>query len=260
MSLIDDADAVGDEAHHAQVVGDEEVRQLLLLLELLHEVEHLGADGYVQGRDGLIGHHHLRLHDHGPGDADALALATRKLVGVAGQMFRQEADLLDHVLHLLHPLGLTGVEVEVTQALGNDVVHGSPLIQAGCGVLEDHLDVADDLPVQGVGDLSGDAHALVVDLASGQGVDPDDGPADGGLARAGLAHQGVGLPLVDVKGGVLYGPHGVFALAESDVHILQGKENLLAGLLVDGAVRRQMGSAGPLLGILLLCSHVFSLP
>ena len=53
--------------------------------------------------------------------------------------------------------------------------------------LEDHLDIPDDLPVQRVGDLAGNAHALIVDLAAGQGIDPDDGPADGGLAGAGLS-------------------------------------------------------------------------
>ena len=42
------------------------------------------TDGHIQCTDGLIGNDELRLHDQGPGNADALALSAGKFVGEAG--------------------------------------------------------------------------------------------------------------------------------------------------------------------------------
>jgi hypothetical protein len=35
-------------------VGDEDVGELQLRLEILQQVENLGLNGYVQGRDGVV--------------------------------------------------------------------------------------------------------------------------------------------------------------------------------------------------------------
>ena len=56
-------------------MGDEQVGDAALLLQAAQQVEHLGADGHIQSRDGLVGNDELRLHDQGAGNADALALA-----------------------------------------------------------------------------------------------------------------------------------------------------------------------------------------
>ena len=70
-------------SHDREVVGDEEVGEAQLLLEVLEEVEDLGLDGDVEGRDGLVADDELRVEGEGAGDADALALAAGELVGVA---------------------------------------------------------------------------------------------------------------------------------------------------------------------------------
>ena len=164
-------------------------------------------------------------------------------MGIPGQMLRQQAHLVDNVLHLADPVFLVLVELEVVQALGNNVVHGSPLVQGSGRVLEHHLDVPDDLPVQALGGLAGNADALVLDLTGGAGVDPDHGPADGGLAGAGLAYQGEGLALVNVKAGILDGPDGAVALAEGDVHIFQAQQDLPA-VFIQRTMLRQMRNTG----------------
>ena len=64
-----------DMLHHRKIVGDEQIGQAALLLGVHEQVEDLGLDGNVQGRHGFVGHHELRVHHQGPGDADALALA-----------------------------------------------------------------------------------------------------------------------------------------------------------------------------------------
>ena len=59
-----------------------------LLLELLKHIDDLGLDGDVQRGDGLVADDEVRVDRQGPGDADALALAAGKLVGVAGRRAR----------------------------------------------------------------------------------------------------------------------------------------------------------------------------
>ena len=60
-----------------------------------------------------------------------------------------------------------------------------------------------------------------------------------------------------VKGGVLDGADGVLPLAEGDVHIFQGQQDLPA-VFRDRSVLRQ--SAGADVIFLLQCSHFFLLP
>ena len=161
-------------------------------------------------------------------------------MGVAGQMLGQQTHFLDDVVHLLHPVGLILVQMEVVKALGDDIVNGGTLVQRGSRILEHHLDVPDHLPIQAVGNLTGNPNALVKNLTGGAGIDPDDGAANGGLAGAGFTNQREGLSLVDVKGCIADGFEGLVALAEGDVHIFQGHQHLFAGFGVNGAMLREM--------------------
>ena len=157
-----------------------------------------------------------------------------------GQVLGEQPDFPDDVVHLGHPVGLVLKQVEIVQSLGDDIVHGGPLVQGGGGVLEDHLGIANDLPVQTPGDFAGDSDALVEDFTGRAGVDPDYRTANGRLAGAGLTDEGKGLPLVNVEGGVFHRLKGLISLAEGDVHILQGDQNFLAGRRVNGAMLRKM--------------------
>ena len=62
--------------HHAEVVGDEEVSDTKLLLQLLQEIEYLRLNRYIKRRCGLIGHNQRRVGHDGPRDADPLLLTT----------------------------------------------------------------------------------------------------------------------------------------------------------------------------------------
>ena len=213
-------------------MGDEQIGQVLLGLELVHQVQHLSPDGHVQGGDGLVGHDELGVHDHGPGDAHALALAAGKLVGIPGFVFGQQTHVLERLVYLGDPLLLIPIEMEVVEALGHAVLDSGPLVQRGGGVLEDHLDIADHVAVLLPADLAGDALALELDFACAAGIDPKDGAAERGLAGAGLAHQSEGLALVDVEVGVLHGHELLFAGTEGDVHMLDGEDDLPVNVIV----------------------------
>ena len=74
--------AVGDVAHHRQVVGDEQQRETQRFLQFVQQVHHLRLHGHVEGGDRLVADDELRLQHQRPGDADALALAAGKLVRI----------------------------------------------------------------------------------------------------------------------------------------------------------------------------------
>ena len=72
-----DRDPVGDVADDADVVGDEDVGEAELVLQVLEQVDDLRLDRDVEGGDRLVGDDQLRLYRQGPRDADPLALAGR---------------------------------------------------------------------------------------------------------------------------------------------------------------------------------------
>ena len=97
LAQVHDPDGVGHVPDNRQVVGDHEEGQARALLQVLHQVEDLGLDRHVEGRDRLVGHDQLGLEGQGPGQPDALALAARELVGVAVHRLGAQADLLSRL-------------------------------------------------------------------------------------------------------------------------------------------------------------------
>ena len=79
-SLFDDAasehhgNRVGELSHNGQIMGNEQVGQVELVLQISQEIEDLSLDRNIQGRDRLIEHKQPWLKHKGSGDGDALAL------------------------------------------------------------------------------------------------------------------------------------------------------------------------------------------
>ena len=84
--------------HHGEVVGDEEVRQAELVLELLEQVHDLGLDRHVQSRDRLVQHDHPRVQRERTRDADSLTLPAGELVGEAIGVLRAHSDRSQELL------------------------------------------------------------------------------------------------------------------------------------------------------------------
>ena len=85
-------DLVGDVPHHGEVMGDEQVRQPELILQVFEQVDHLALHGHVERRDRLVAHEHLRLDRQRTSDADALTLTAGELVRVSVHVAGVEAD------------------------------------------------------------------------------------------------------------------------------------------------------------------------
>src|SRR5207237_783880 len=74
LAQVHHGDAVADVADDGEVVGDEEVGEVELLLQLLEQVQDLGLDGDVQCADGFVGDDQRRLERQRPGEPGPLPL------------------------------------------------------------------------------------------------------------------------------------------------------------------------------------------
>ena len=153
VAQVHDHDTVAEVLDHAQVVGDEEVGQTLLVPELVQELEDLCLHRYVQGRDRLVQHHELGVQGDGTGNAHTLLLTARELMGIGVILFGLEAHPVQQFQGLfLFELGaVVGVDVK---DLLNGLADGLPGVEAGSRVLEDHLHIPAQRPQLGRGELA----------------------------------------------------------------------------------------------------------
>ena len=215
LAQVHDGDAVADVAHDREVVGDEDDRQPQLALQLGEQVDDLRLDRDVEGRDGLVGHHELRLQGDGARDADALALAAGELVREAVVVLGVQPDAIHQLLHELLALVVVALEAMDDERLADDRAHRLARVQRRVGVLEDHLHVAPQRLELGARRVR-DVVALVDDLAAGGLQQPRQQPRGGRLAAARLPHEAEGLALEDVEGDAVDGAHGADLLLQDD--------------------------------------------
>ena len=124
-------------ADGGEVVGDEQVGEPEVVLELVEEVEDAGLDGDVEGADRLVEDDEVGLQGERAGDADPLALAAGELVGVAVDGSGVEADVLEQGADLLG--AVAAVAAVDAERVGHDRAGRQPGVQRRVGVLVDDL-------------------------------------------------------------------------------------------------------------------------
>ena len=87
-------DAIRDVADDGEIVGDEDVGEVELLLQVDEQVEHLRLDRDVERGDRLVRDDELRLQHERAGEPDALPLAAAELVRVPAGRLGRHADAL----------------------------------------------------------------------------------------------------------------------------------------------------------------------
>ena len=99
LAVLHHADPVGDLAHDAEVVGDEQKRHAEPLLQVLQQREDLRLHGDVERRGRLVGDQQIGLVGERHRDHHALALAAGKLVRIALEPALRiaDADLGQHL-------------------------------------------------------------------------------------------------------------------------------------------------------------------
>jgi hypothetical protein len=192
---VHDRHPVADVLHHAHVVGDEDVRQAQLALEVLQEVQDLCLDRDVEGRHRLVADHEVGLEDEGAGDPDPLPLAAAELVGVAARVVRLEAD---HVHDPLDPgRALLGRPDAVdAQPLADAVADWRARVEARVRVLEDDLHAA-PVRLELRAAQPRDVLAVEDDRPRRRLDEAQEEPADGRLAAARLTDEADRLAAAD---------------------------------------------------------------
>ena len=240
LAQVHDGNAVGNVPHHQQVMGDEQIGQAQLFLQVMEHVDDLCLDRNVQGGNRLVTDDEFRIDRQGAGDADTLALAAGELVGIAGGMLAVQADIAHQLQDAVLAFLLAGVELVHIQRFADDVGNRHAGVQGGVGILEDH----GGLLAEGVDVLLGlQGLAVVPDLAGSGLVQVEDGAAHGGLAAAGLTHQTQSLAPLDGEGYIVHRLEGLGAEeAHVDVEILLQvayiQQHIVGGLAVTDDVFR----------------------
>ena len=186
-----------------QIVRDEEVGEVEVALERLHQVHDLSLDGDVERGDGLVADDEVRVERERAGEADALALAAGELVRVAGGGVGRQADDIEELAHALARLAPLGDAVDA-ERLTHDPPHAVARVQGRVRVLEDHLHAPAQRP-QGALAQVRDVLPVEDHVAVRRLVQAQDRPAERGLAAAGLADEPERLATLDGEGDVVDG-------------------------------------------------------
>ena len=138
---VHDTHLVAHMAHHGQVVRDEQIGQAALALQVFHDVQHLCLDADIQRRRGLVTNQKFWLGAQRTRDRNPLALATGELVRVLGHVQRIQAHRPKQFSYPCLARARIGNHSVLLQGLTHDVFHRPARVQAGIGVLENHLDM-----------------------------------------------------------------------------------------------------------------------
>jgi hypothetical protein len=169
-------------------VSDEQIGQPKLRAQVGQQVDDLGLNRDIEGRDRLVADDELGPQRKRPRDADALALSAAHLVGIAiGQAAGQSAevqDILDPPVQINPPLR----NAVNYQWLSDDLPHLHARVEGRIGVLENGLHTA---PKEPRGLLVEPLDVLAVEeyLAFGRRDQLEKAACDGGLAATRLTDQ-----------------------------------------------------------------------
>src|SRR5918994_6073848 len=104
LAEIHDRYPVADMGDDAEVVRNEQVSEAEVALQSKEQIDHLGLNRNVEGRNGLVGNDQTWPECKGPGDADPLPLPAGELVRQHSHLVAIEADPGEKFLHPGAPL------------------------------------------------------------------------------------------------------------------------------------------------------------
>ena len=137
------ATRVGEVAHHAEVVRDEQVGEPELVLQVGEQIQDLRLDRHVERRGGLVADQQRGLDGERAGDADALALAAGELVRDSATWSRVEADAAHRARPRARVRSLMAApmaKASMPSAMASRTREAR--IEGGARVLHDDLDLA----------------------------------------------------------------------------------------------------------------------
>ncbi len=197
---VHDRDPVAEELRGREVVGDVDVGEVELRLELDHQLQDLRPHAHVEHRDRLVGDQDVRAEDDRPGEHRALLLAAgevgRVLVGELRR--RREPDALERLGDQLLALGLAGGDPVEAQRVADRGADRHRRVERGVRVLEDDLQPPAKRAHLGLAE-PGDLLAAELDAALRRLDQPEQGPPQRRLARPRFADQPEDLAVAQIE-------------------------------------------------------------
>jgi hypothetical protein len=158
-----------------QVVRDEEIGELEVALQLLHQIDDLRLDRDIQGGHWLVADEEVRVQRERAGQADPLPLARRRTHAGSARLHRP-AIRRSAGARAPGCRSLPAATVDA-QRLADHAPDRVAWVQGRVGILEDHLHPLaqrTQLPLAEVRDVG----AVEDDLAPGRLVQTQEGAAD----------------------------------------------------------------------------------
>ena len=199
---------------HRHIMGNEDVRNVPLLLDVLEKIQNLRLDGDVQCGDRFVADDKPGLQGQGPGHADALPPAAAQFVGIGEGETPGQAHRVHQVIDTLLQFLPVPAEVIGPQRVSDQLGHTESGVQRGKRVLENDLHVfAQGLAPFPLG--GGNIFPVKIDFPGGGVQKTQNHPAQRGFAAARFTHDTQCLSLLHAEG-----------------HIIDGVENAAGGLKI----------------------------
>jgi hypothetical protein len=192
IAEVHHGDAVTEVLDHGEVMGDEEIRESSLVLEIVEEVDHLSLDRDIERTDRFVADDKPGFDCERAGDADALALAAAEFVRVPIPQGRIEANVAKQLGNAVAPGLASSREPMNVEGFADDGFDGEARVEGTGRVLEDHLKVA-SLATQGTPFEGCQINSIEADAPTGGFEEPHDGTAECGFAAAAFADQSQGF-------------------------------------------------------------------
>ena len=135
---IHDDDAIGDVLHDAQVMADEQVREVERRLQIHEQIEHLSLDRYVERGNRFVADDELGLDRERARNADPCTLPAGKLMRIATHQRRVEPDFIEHQADIFDLLFRRDQSMD-DRCFADDVDNTHARIERRVRILEDHL-------------------------------------------------------------------------------------------------------------------------
>jgi hypothetical protein len=128
LAYVHHGDAVAHMLDDREVVRDKQVGEFELRLEIEHQIQDLGLDRDVEGRDRLVGYDQTGVEGESTSDSYTLTLAATKGVREAPNILGPESDKAKQFCHPLNPRLRIAHAIEL-EWFADDVEQGLPRIQ-----------------------------------------------------------------------------------------------------------------------------------
>src|SRR5215469_13989140 len=176
--------AIADVLDDGKVVGNENISQTELLLQVFQQIDDLRLNGDIERRYRFVTNDQLGRNRQGASNSDALALAAGELMWVAPHVIGVEPYGFEQLDNSVHELPMCVHQAVNGQSLANDGADRHARIERGIRILKNNLQVARQHPQLRPVER-GDVRRLKPNFSGGWLDQAQDAAAGGGFAAAG---------------------------------------------------------------------------